>query len=201
MKILAVYGSHFGQAEKVLRRIVAALEGAGHTVEVFKGDAVPSGTAVTDYEAVLVAASIQMGQYQGYMRDFARRNVAALSDRPSAFVSVNGSHPESEPEWQAEARGYVAQFVEQTGWQPRWTATFTGALRYKSYNPLLRWFMKRIVAKGGGPTDTSQDYEFTDWDHVDRFAAELVAALAGLPPAPAIGGESGGRHEVRGDPR
>ena len=26
----------------------------------------------------------------------------------------------------------------------------------------------------GGPTDTSQSFEFTDWSKVDKFAKELI---------------------------
>jgi menaquinone-dependent protoporphyrinogen oxidase len=38
--------------------------------------------------------------------------------------------------------------------------------------------MKRISKKRGLPTDTSRDYEFTDWAAVDRFAGELGGILA-----------------------
>jgi menaquinone-dependent protoporphyrinogen oxidase len=37
--------------------------------------------------------------------------------------------------------------------------------------------MKTITRRRGGPTDTSQDYEYTDWDAVDRFAEDLAEAL------------------------
>jgi len=43
--------------------------------------------------------------------------------------------------------------------------------------------MRMISRQEGGPTDTSREFEFTDWDHVDRFAAELADALA-EPTAP-----------------
>jgi menaquinone-dependent protoporphyrinogen oxidase len=38
--------------------------------------------------------------------------------------------------------------------------------------------MRRISAKEGGDTDTSRDYEYTDWAAVDRFARELVTRVA-----------------------
>lgn len=183
MKVLVVYGSNFGQAETVVRRIAAALEGRGHAVAVHKGDAVPTGVAVADFDAVVVGASIVVGKYQGYIRDFVRRNLDALRARPAAFVSVNGANPESDPGWQAEARGYVDGFLQETGWEPRWTAAFAGALRYPRYGRVLRFVMRMISRQEGGPTDTSREFEFTDWDHVDRFAAELADALA-EPTAP-----------------
>lgn len=184
MKILAVYGSNFGQAEAVLRRIAATLEGWGNAVVVYKGDAVPAGVAVEDFDAVVIAASIAVGKYQAYMREFVQRNLAALRERPTAFVSVNGANPETDPEWQVEARGYVDAFLEETGWQPRWTATFSGALRFPRYGLVTRLVMKLISRQEGGPTDTSREFEFTDWDHVDRFAAELAEGL--MPNSPTL---------------
>lgn len=182
MKILAVYGSNYGQAELVLRRVAGILEQHGHVVSVFKGDVVPTSIAVEDFDAVVVAGSIIVGRYQTYIRQFVRRHLAALRVRPTAFISVNGASPESVPQWQAAARRYVDQFVQETGWAPRWTATFSGALRYPRYGIVTRWIMKMISRLSGGPTDMSREYEFTDWNAVDRFATDLAAALGGRPP-------------------
>ena len=177
MRILAVYGSNYGQAEAVLRRVTGVLEAGGHTVSVFKGDAIPTDLSVQGFDAVVVGASIRMGRYEAYMRDFVQGHRDTLNALPTAFVSVNGTRPESNPEWRAEAEGYVQEFLKQTAWEPRWTASFAGALRYRRYDLVTRWIMKRISRRRGGPTDTSRDYEFTDWDAVDRFAEDLVLAL------------------------
>jgi len=178
MKILAVYGSEYGQAEAVIRRIANALERSGHSVSISRADRVPRGTNVADFDAVLVGASIIMGRYQRYVRDFVRRHLDDLNRLPSAFVSVSGASPEDVPEWRTAATEYVAKFLTETSWSPRWKATFSGALRYKRYGIVTRWIMKRISAHSGGPTDTSRDYEFTDWAAVDRFGSEVVSAVA-----------------------
>jgi menaquinone-dependent protoporphyrinogen oxidase len=34
--------------------------------------------------------------------------------------------------------------------------------------------MKRIVAKAGGDTDTTRDYEYTDWEDLRRFAQDFA---------------------------
>lgn len=183
MKLLAVYGSNYGQAQAVLGRITGVLESRGHLVTTFKGDAVPASLAVEDYEGVVIAASIIMGHYQPYVRDFVKRHRAALTDRPSAFVSVNGSSPQSRPEWIAAAQQYVKAFFKETGWLPRWKGAFSGALRYPQYGPVTRWIMKMISRRQGGPTDTSKEYEFTDWQAVDRFAAQLADGFAGAAGA------------------
>jgi menaquinone-dependent protoporphyrinogen oxidase len=51
-----------------------------------------------------------------------------------------------------------------------------GALKYSRYPLPLRWLMKRIAAKAGGDTDTSRDYEYTDWAQVEAYARRLADA-------------------------
>lgn len=180
MRILAVYGSNYGQAEAVVRRIIAILEAHGDTVSLFKGDAIPTDLSLSDFGAIVVAASIRMGRYEPYMHDFVQSHHDTLNARPTAFVSVNGTRPESAPEWRAEAEGYVEEFLKQTGWEPLTTASFAGALRYPRYDLLTRWIMKGISRRRGGPTDTSREYEFTDWDAVDQFGEDLARDLSTL---------------------
>lgn len=182
MKILALYGSRFGQAEAILRRVAGALENRGHSVTLVRGDAVPEGLRLSDYDAAVVATSIIMGRYQSYVRRWVRSHADTLNGMPSAFISVNGTPPETTPEWRAEAHAYVKKLTNETGWNPRWIATFAGALRYSRYGPLTRWIMKRISRSQGGPTDTSRDYDFTDWEGVERFAESLAEELAEVGP-------------------
>jgi menaquinone-dependent protoporphyrinogen oxidase len=52
-----------------------------------------------------------------------------------------------------------------------------GALRYTKYNFFVRWMMKRIVAAAGGDTDTSRDYEYTDWQDLRAFADRFSAVV------------------------
>ena len=187
MKVLAVFGSSHGQAESVLRRVVATLEQAGHNVELHDGERLPRELNVSEFDAVVVAASIIVGRYQAAIREFVQRHRTELDARPAAFISINGAAPESDPKWQEAARGYLEGFLRQTGWTPRWTATFAGAIRYPSYGLVTRRLVKLINWQAGGPTDTSRDYEFTDWEAVDRFAATLVTGLASAV-APRRGG-------------
>ena len=67
-------------------------------------------------------------------------------------------------------------------------AVVAGALPYTRYSPLTRWMMRRIVAKAKGDTDTSRDYEYTDWEAVRRFAGEFALRVSeqkrpGIAPA------------------
>jgi menaquinone-dependent protoporphyrinogen oxidase len=71
----------------------------------------------------------------------------------------------------------VDEFLARTGWKPGESTSFAGALRYRKYNPVIRLLMRLIVGMAGGETDTSRDYEYTDWQAVERFAVRFASRL------------------------
>lgn len=182
MRILAIYGTRYGQAEAVLTRVARGLASAGHEVTIMRGDRSPGSRGVRQYGAVVVAASVIRGRYQAYIRKFVIGHRDVIQARFSAFLSVSGAAPESDAAWRTGAQRHVDDFLADTGWRPDVTRIVAGALRYRRYHFVLRLVMKRISAAHGGPTDTSRDHEFTDWDGLDRFATELGTRLREMPP-------------------
>jgi menaquinone-dependent protoporphyrinogen oxidase len=176
-KILVVYGTAYGQTQRIAQRIVDQLTVRGHRVCLYKGDDLPSNLLVDEYDAFVMAASIIRGRHQRYIREFVRRHAVRLNAVPSAFVSVSGAAQGS----LAQAREYIDVFLQQTGWHPRFAASFAGAMAYTQYGPVLRWITKIVSRRRGGPTDTTRDHDFTDWDAVDRFAERLAKALPQSP--------------------
>jgi menaquinone-dependent protoporphyrinogen oxidase len=183
-RILVVYGSTYGQTERIAQRIASVLRDAGHPVDIYRGDQLPNDFSFASYGGVLVAASVLMGHHQQYIRDFARRHADRLNDAPSAFVSVCGAAG-GDP---ARAQLYIDALVHETGWHPTVTRSFTGAVAYTRYGWLLRWWMGRISRGKGLPTDTSRDWDLTEWDEVERFARELAVTLAPMPVTQAVHG-------------
>jgi menaquinone-dependent protoporphyrinogen oxidase len=82
------------------------------------------------------------------------------------------------PEARAAAAKHVGEqlsaFAETTGWHPARVVPVAGALLYTHYNPLVRWMMKKIAKSEAMPTDTSKDYEFTNWGALDEVARKLA---------------------------
>ena len=72
-------------------------------------------------------------------------------------------------------------FIEETGWRPARALPVAGALAYSRYNFIIKFLMKRIARKAGAPTDTSRDYELTDWAALDRFVGETMQAADRSP--------------------
>jgi menaquinone-dependent protoporphyrinogen oxidase len=109
------------------------------------------------------------------VRSFVRVNRDAIASRPAGFFEVSLSAAADDEEARAEAARYVDEFLETTGWDPDRVGVFGGALRYSEYGFLKRALMKRIARGATGDTDTSRDYEYTDWDAVETFARDFVA--------------------------
>jgi len=172
--ILIVHSSFDGQTERIAARIGGVLERSGHHVKVCPVDAHP---VVADFDAVIVGGAVRIGTYARALRTWARETAPALSTRPNAFfsvcLSVAGPRPNLE-----EAQRCVDKFKAGTGWDPHDTRIFAGALPYRRYNMALRLMLRFIVGRAGGDTDTSRDYEYTDWDAVEGFARMFARRCA-----------------------
>lgn len=174
-KILIVYASTHGHTAKIARRIGAALEHEGATVDLHDvgGEPAPSG-----YDAVVVGASIHAGHHQRELVGWAARHRGDLAAVPSAFFSVCLTAADDTEESRAATRGYIDDFVERTGWTPARTTTFAGALQYREYDFVTRLMMRLLMRHSHHETDASRDYDYTDWDAVERWAHELSTQIS-----------------------
>jgi|SRR5215212_1516686 len=177
-KIAILYGTAEGQAAKISEHIVELARDRDHEAEAMDIKDVHAGFPLEEYDAVIVGASIHMGEHESYVRDFVKQNREPLEHVPSAFFSVSLTAREHTDEARAQTEGYVERFLEETGWHPDMVGIFAGALRYTQYGFIKRHLMKKISKDGGSAdTDTSRDYEYTDWNDVRHFAEEFLEGL------------------------
>ncbi|GAB7095341.1 hypothetical protein JCM30237_24940 [Halolamina litorea] len=185
--ILVYYGTGEGQTATVAERLAATLDERGHDATVVDAATRPIDLDIADFDAVLVGTSIHMGDPQQSVVQFVSANAEALAERPTGLFQLSLSSATDDPEGRAAAADYVDSFVEQTDWQPDRIGLFGGALRYSEYGFLKRLVMKRIAKDATGDTDTSRDYEYTDWHEVEAFANDFSAFVEGRlgerPPA------------------
>jgi menaquinone-dependent protoporphyrinogen oxidase len=174
-RIAIIYGTTEGHTRKISEHIADALRQRDERVDIFHGAELDEAFDPGAYDGVIIGASVHAGNHQRYIRQFCAEHADQLAGLPAAFFSV--SLAAVDPDSREEVQGYIDGFVEHTGWRPEQTASFAGALLYTQYNWLKRFIMKRITASAGGNTDTSQDFEYTDWDDVERFAREFHARL------------------------
>jgi len=179
VSVLVCYGTGEGQTATVAERIAETFAERGHDPTVVDADALPVDLAVADFDAVLVGSSIHVGTQRPEIEEFVTDNRDALAARPTGFFQVSLSSATDDPDRRAEAAGYVDAFAEETGWQPDRVGLFGGALRYSEYGFLTRLLMKRIAKDATGDTDTSRDYEYTDWAEVEAFTNDFAAFVEG----------------------
>ena len=177
-RILVVYGTTDGHTAKVAGALAEALQQSGAATDIYP--ATDSAPAPHAYDAVMVAASVHAGGYQRSVRRWVRTHAAALATKPTAFVSVCLGVLQHEPEVERDLQKILDDFIAATGWRPGVTKLVAGALLYTKYGWLRRLAMKRIVAKAGGDTDTSRDYEYTDWNDLRRSAGDFGRGIPAL---------------------
>ncbi len=177
--VLIVYGSSYGQTALIARNLAAHVRTRGVEVVVHDVKSFPRTLDPSQFDAVVVGGRVHGGKHPRRLARFVQRHLAALRKVPSAFYSVSMvvTRPEGGRE---EAEQVALRFGQQTGWKPVLMATFAGAIKYTKYNFILRWMMKRIARTEGRSTDTTRDYEYTDWNDVRRFGDGVVRMV--LPP-------------------
>lgn len=176
---LIVYGTSEGQTEKVAGRIAETLAERGHATTTIHVDDGLGGHTVEDFDAVLVGSSIHVGKHQSAIIEFVTDYHDALAAVPSGFFQVSLSSAVEDPEGQAEAAKYVEDLIAEADFHPDRIGLFGGALRYSKYGFLKRLMLKRIAKDATGDTDTSRDYEYTDWEEVEAFTDDFAAFVEG----------------------
>lgn len=180
-RILLLYSSVYGHSRRISERLQAHLVRQGAAAEVAAiTDAGPDPAA---FDAVVIGASIRHGKHHPAVMDYIRRHLALLQGRPGAFFSVNlvARKPTRNTR---ETNPYLRRFMAQCPWQPKLQGVFAGELDYARYGPLDRRMMQFVMWLNKGPTDPAAKVEFTNWNEVERFAAQ-VAALVNVAPGPA----------------
>lgn len=163
MKMLIVYASRYGQTGKIARRIAEVAESVQVKTDIVS-IAIAEKIPLANYDFIIIAGSVYFGRHNRRLEEFVRRKLSLISTMEAAFVSVSGSKDEA----------LVHDFARRTGWVPEIYAIFGGAEPYTKYGFFTRMIMRSIARKHGRAVDVRQDYEFTDWDAVDRFARDFI---------------------------
>ena len=177
MTVLVLYATVEGHTRKIAEHAAAELEKLGQGVVL--GDIREPGFAVPGrFEGVLLCAPIHVGRYPEPVARFIIDWKAALAEVPTALVSVTLGIRSDSDEDRAEAENYPAKLEKKTGFHIPRVHHAAGALKYLEYDFFKRALMRQIAAKEGGPVDTRQDHEFTDWAALDRFLQEFADDVA-----------------------
>ena len=163
-----------GQTRRIAKRIASVLHDLGldsRAIDIAEPDA--SAIDWRHVRGALVGASIHAGRHQKVAARFVRSHAADLTSVPSAFFSVSLSAASRNTREVEAALNLAKAFPPACGWTPVRIDSVAGRLAYQEYGFFIRWVMKWIAKKEGAPTDTSRDYELTNWEEVDKLARDM----------------------------
>ena len=176
------YATGEGQTRRIAERLVAIFDTRGFSSRAV--DMAGSGADYVDWthvRAAVVGASLHMQRHQRAARAFVTEYADDLNRHPSAFLSVSLAVASEHAGEREAARRLARAFPSSCEWHPDETVCLAGRLAYTRYGFFTRFIMKRIARRQGSPTDTSRDYEFTNWDAVARLADNVARKIAAEP--------------------
>lgn len=174
-KVLIVFSSVNGQTLKISQEIKKNLEAYNHIIDIISiNDA--QNTMISNYNLVLIGASIRYGKYQNSVYQFITKNLDQLKVMNSGFFSVCATARKAGKDDPTSDK-YFLKFKNKSGWSPKLASIFAGAIIYSEYKWYDRIIIQLIMYITNGPTKTSENYEFTDWNKVNSFSTKIAKLL------------------------
>jgi len=173
MRILVLYATVEGHTRKVARVLAGEFEERSSEV-ILTNVSDPAYFDPGNFDAAVLCAPIHVGNYPSQFVQYIQNWKSALTDIPTALVTVSLAINSEHEEERKEAEAYPEKLVRKTGWQPEVYHHAAGALKYVEYDFFKRWMLRRIARSEGGPVDTSRDHELTDWEALKQFARKFM---------------------------
>jgi menaquinone-dependent protoporphyrinogen oxidase len=179
LNVPVFYATTEGQTRLIAEAIASVLREEGLESEARELSPSSPPPDWLNIRSAVVGASLHGGRHQRTAARFLEREARHLAVRPAAFFSVSLSAGSTNPAEVDAAHAIARDFVRSARWEPRRIACFAGKLAYTQYGFFKRLVLRFIAAREGAPTDTSRDYEFTDWAAVRGFARAIADDVHG----------------------
>jgi len=176
-KVLIVFATREGQAEKVARAIAEQLRKPDTEVKIVdaKSDELKS-TDLAQFDQIVCGGSLHAGGTEKELVEFIQKNQSKIQSSENAFFLVLLSAATKDKGLREEMlRDARKKLSQQLPFEFNHLEMIAGALLYSKYSWPLKWVMRKIAKKAGEDTDTTRDYEYTDWKQVKDFANRLLA--------------------------
>ena len=175
MKTLILYFTTDGQTKKITNKLAEQIK---HNVEVIslQDQTVNFAEKLANADQIVIGASIRYGHFNPLVYRFVAEHQTVLNQKKSAFFSVNLTARKANRKT-AETNVYVRKFLAKIAWKPSHVEVIAGALLYPRYTFFDRIMIQFIMKLTKGETDTSREYEFTDWQQVVQFGRKLNTGL------------------------
>ncbi|MCC1494874.1 flavodoxin domain-containing protein [Cognatishimia sp. F0-27] len=174
MRILVTYGTTDGHTARIGQHVSERFLDQGHSVALIGlGDA--AGMDVTRFDAVVLAASLHAGHYQGVLSDFVAAKAPVLAQKPTLLLSVSLAAAGHDAEDWRQLGTILSDFEKATGWRAGRIEHVAGAYRPERYDLLRRFVMKRIIAQKDPDADLNAEIVYTDWAALDAAVDAWLA--------------------------
>ena len=167
---LFIYSSTDGHTKTICENIISYAPSTS-SIKLISLNEV-SNIKISEYDKIIIGASIRYGRHNRKVLDFVKKNKNALDLKKTAFFSVNVVARKLEKN-SPTTNPYVIKFLKKTNWKPNNIAVFAGKVDYPNYNFINKNIIRFIMMITNGPTDTSQSFEFTNWEEVKKFAKDI----------------------------
>ncbi|AUI66981.1 MULTISPECIES: menaquinone-dependent protoporphyrinogen IX dehydrogenase [Glaesserella] len=171
MKTAILYLTRDGQTKKIAEKIATELDGETVLISL-REQPQPSAEQLAQYDRIVIGASIRYGHFDPILEQFIRQHYGLLNQKKSAFFSVNLTARKANRNT-PESNVYTRKLLSRIQWQPNLVEVIAGALFYPRYTFFDRVMIRFIMFITKGDTDTSKEYEYTDWQKVSRFAENI----------------------------
>ena len=188
--MLVLYSSREGQTRKVVAHVIEYLTVRGKEARIDDVENPLESPNAAGYRAVILAASVHLGEHAHRMIGFVRKHRSELADLPTAMLAVSlaagaegaGQDLSQHVRSGAEIAKATRDFLERTDFEPTRILPVAGAVLYTQEGRFVRFVMQRIGRDSGLDPCGHRDVEQTAWNRLDRFVDEF---LSGRPPVPA----------------
>ncbi len=172
-KVAIVFASVGGQTRKIAFYMEAKLQEYGYSTRLVDLSK-PIMPLPSSVDTIIYGSPIYRGQSRRAVRNWVRQNKRYLVSAKSALFTVSLNAADRHERARGEDDRLLREFMDQSGWVPDYAASFAGDLQYLNYSWLIKRVMKGIAARAGGDTDTSKNFEYTNWNQVDSFLEAIA---------------------------
>ncbi len=170
MKILILHASTNGHTIKLCNKIISHLE--GDVTLLSTDEAVKQGIDPSDFDRIVIGASIYYGHFQKSFFQFIEKHYNVLNNKKTALFTLNVTARKPNKNT-AYTNPYSKKLLASIKWQPTIAEVFGGMLDYPNYTFFERNMIRFIMWLTKGVTDTSQSIDYTDYDKLERFAKNI----------------------------
>ena len=177
-QILIAYQSYDGQSERIANVMAETIKILGHEPVLRNlADKVATKVEWKAYRGVILGGPIHRGVHAQCVQTFVKTNLEMLNRIPTAFFSVSLSAAGNDSQ-KDDAQRCLEEFLDDAGLNAVDTIIVAGALKYRKYGFFKRLMMRWIARRAGSSDlDTSQDYEYTNWQRVTAFVERFVSTI------------------------